>query len=398
MRSVDSRRFAGILCGAVLFLAGALLLSACAPRRATNGHLVVIGGSLRESNTEIYNRIAELTGEGTIGVLPTASGVPDESGPAAAERLESYTGEGRATVIDITTENPEAANTRETAEEIASHDGIFFTGGDQARVTAAFRPDGRDTRGYRALEELLGRDGVIAGTSAGAAMMSDPMIMGGTSTAALLHGRAGEGEDAPGVLIGPGMGFFPYGITDQHSLARGRLGRLIVALDETATDFGFAVDDNRAFHADLNTGVLEALGGPQGFLFVDVTRTTRSAGGSYGVRLSLLGSGDRLLAENGEVIPAVEKIRLTPPEGEPGELAAEDAWGRHVIRDLIVELAFDPATEAVAQDENFELHFVEDDWTRYWVAPGGDPETLTVVDLRLDIIPKPGETVAQAAD
>ncbi len=382
--------------GGALLLAALLVLSACAPRQVSNGHLVVIGGSLQPHNTEVYERLVMLSDEGTVGVLPTASGSPEESGRAEAARLNLHLGEDRAAVIDVPGGDPEAADSDVVAEAIGQHSGVYFTGGDQARVTAAFLPEGRETRGLRALRELLERDGFIAGTSAGAAILSDPMIVDGTSRDALAHGIRREADTAEGVRIAPGIGFLDQGLTDQHIFTRGRLGRLIVAQQETRTPFGFGVDDNRAFHLDLNTGVLEALGGPHGVVFVDLSRSTHSRGGHYGIRLSVLSSGDRLIAESGEVIPAVDKVRLRQPHGDPEELVAEDAWARNAIRDLIVELAFQPVRTALALDESFELRFIEDDWTRFWTSREGEPDSLTVVNLRLDIVPRLDGDVADA--
>ena len=63
-----------------------------------------------------------------------------------------------------------------------------------------------------------------------AASMSDPMIAGGDSLNSLLLGPRTENSKGRGVEIEKGMGFFPYGFTDQHFLRRGRFGRLVVAL------------------------------------------------------------------------------------------------------------------------------------------------------------------------
>lgn len=78
---------------------------------------------------------------------------------------------------------------------------------------------------------------VIGGTSAGAAMMPDMMII------------EGDSETNPRVdvvAMGPGMGFLPGVVIDQHFAQRGRLGRLVSALLLQPAVLGFGIDENTA--------------------------------------------------------------------------------------------------------------------------------------------------------
>ena len=106
---------------------------------------------------------------------------------------------------------------------------VYFTGGDQAKILAALAPGGVRDPALTAIRAALDAGGLLAGSSAGAAMMSQPMILGGTSLEALVHGVT-ENPKEPGLLIGTGLGFFPFGMVDQHFIKRGRLGRLVVAM------------------------------------------------------------------------------------------------------------------------------------------------------------------------
>ncbi|MEJ2204672.1 MAG: Type 1 glutamine amidotransferase-like domain-containing protein [Gemmatimonadota bacterium] len=109
-----------------------------------------------------------------------------------------------------------------------------------------FLPGGDTTAAYQTLWRRWQEGAVVAGSSAGAAMMSRIMIAGGSSAEAVTHGVAPDGE-GEGVVIRSGMGFLPHAIVDQHFLARGRIGRLLVAV--LATDslpLGLGIDENTA--------------------------------------------------------------------------------------------------------------------------------------------------------
>lgn len=152
------------------------------------------------------------------------------------------------------------------AEQIERFDGFWFLGGDQMRIGESLRrmPD-QDSPALAAMRRVLARGGVIGGTSAGAAMMSDPMIAGGDSFNALRLAPASyaertEGSDGGRLYLHHGLGFFPYGLVDQHFDRRARLGRLVRALIETGVGMGFAVDEDSAMLVDLARGGLTALG------------------------------------------------------------------------------------------------------------------------------------------
>jgi len=366
-----------------------LTLAACGdpepPSRA--GHLVIIGGGLSADNAEIHDRMVELVGEqGLWAVLPTASTAPATVGPRTAARLREAGAEAK--VIDIRAEDEPKARNPDYGQAIAGARGLFFTGGSQDRIVEVFRPKQGDTPAYQSMRALLNSGGVIAGTSAGAAVMSNPMIERGDAATALTLGRAYGADPAAedGITIDKGMGFFPYGLTDQHFLTRGRLGRLIVALEATPFTRGYGIDDNRAIHVDLGSARIEAIGGPQGLLLLDSIDVRRDREGQRGLRVALLGGGDLVDGLSGRVSPARGKVPAGRPTGSLQELPVfEDAWAANAIRELILLLAQNPAREAVALDASYELRFTEDEETQYWLAADADAATLTVIGLRLDL-------------
>lgn len=367
-------------------LAALFVFAATAAAAQSRGHLVIIGGGLDPGNAAIYNRILERAPEGaTVGVLPTASGVPERSGKAYVEDFERYGGPGRAEMIFITTSTAQRANDPEWVARIARHKILFFTGGDQSRITRVFRPEGGTTLAHKEMQRILAEGGVIAGSSAGAAMMSDPMIRGGSSPRALRHGVA-LGDDDPGVGVGVGMGFFPYGITGQHFLRRGRMGRMVVALEHTGHARGFGVDNNSAMSVDLATGRIETLG-DRGLLVVDLAGAEKLGLRRENLRLSLLNDRDVVDGETGAVVPAEGRRAIWPDDAAPDEGPATllDPWGRDVIARGIEQLARRRAV--MLEGDDFMLTLSRDAQTRLW-TPDGATAPVTAAQVRCDIEPR----------
>jgi len=195
------------------------------------GTLVIMGGRTFD---EAFLEVLRATGreKPRVGVIPTASSTPEETGREYAEMIKGYGAEG--VLIDITERNcAKTAYEQQYVELVKSLDAVFFTGGDQNRITKCLLPGGSPTPVLEALWNLYLRGGVISGNSAGAAIMSDPMIGGGMDER---------------VIVTRGLGFLMYGqvIVDQHFLARGRVLRLIEALIQTGIRLGIGIDEGAA--------------------------------------------------------------------------------------------------------------------------------------------------------
>lgn len=321
----------------VLFLVGA----ASAAEKPSGGTLFVIGGGLRPDNSAVYQRLIEAAGgveKCRFGVFPTAS-----RGTSTAERfievLKSYgVPADRVTLIDVRTEgSAHTAGDPEVVEKIKACTAAYFTGGDQQRITRAFRgADGGDTPALAALRELWSRGGVIGGSSAGAAMQSETMIgVGGLPDSALDEGLDAldfgltDNPNRRGLVVSPGLGFFRAGIIDQHfSQYRGRLTRLARATVEKGIRFGFGVDEN--------TAMIVASGKPIEVLGVDCV-TVLDAGDAKlvdgptgcridGLRLSCLQSGDCFDTQTGKVVVHKNKKPSTP--------GTESHHGNHLVTDV----------------------------------------------------------------
>ena len=368
------------------------------------GRLVSIGGGLSSDNEAVYGEIlAGREGEGPVCVLPTAGANPEGSMERAVDRIDRWGGEGTARGILISTEAPERAQEPEVAAEIRECSGFFFTGGVQSRIVDVFLPDGEVTPAYEALMERFREGAVVAGSSAGAAMMSDPMIAGGSSDGAFHDGAGPEG----GVRVTPGMGFITTAVMDQHFLARGRIGRLLVAvLDDPAIDVGFGIDEDTALVLE---GSLAWVAGASGVVLVDGTNA--EAGGQTpahgrGLRVELLGAGDTLDLRDLSVSPGsgktpVAEIVLGEEEGVVPDEPVSPADGffeRWVFLHRLHALAGDGAGEVTSEEEGHLIRIQAAPELRALAYPNvgvrGTPFGLSVGPLLVEIEPANGENGA----
>lgn len=199
----------------------------------THGQLVIIGGAEdKEGECKILREFVRRAGgvQARIVVMTVATGLPGEVGEQYISIFERL---GVADVQVVDTSKREDASDPRALELINEATGVFFTGGNQARITSLLKDTDLDT----ALHKRFAAGIVIAGTSAGAAMMPDVMIV------------EGESETNPRVdvvTMDTGMGFLPGVVIDQHFAQRGRLGRLLSAVSQQPVVLGFGIDENTA--------------------------------------------------------------------------------------------------------------------------------------------------------
>lgn len=202
-----------------------------------HGQLVIIGGAEdKEGDCRILREFLRRSGgmEARIVIMTVATGLPGEVGAQYLDIFERL-GVGEVQVVD--TAKREDGSDPKALEAINNATGVFFTGGNQARITDLLKGTEVDELLHKRFSEGL----VVAGTSAGAAMMPDMMIVDG------------EPETNPRVDVvrmEPGMGFMPNVAIDQHFAQRGRLGRLISAIVQQPVVLGFGIDENTAIAVD----------------------------------------------------------------------------------------------------------------------------------------------------
>lgn len=203
-------------------------------QNSIRGSLLIIGGAEdKQGECEILREFLRYAGgiNARIVILTAATDLPIEVGQQYIRLFEEL---GAEDVRIVDTRSKEDAYSSIALQNIEKATGVFFTGGDQARIVDTIKDTDLDAALHRRFSEGI----IIAGTSAGAAIMPDMMIF------------EGDSETNPRmeiVKMSPGMGFFPGVIIDQHFLQRGRMGRLITALmQQKEAVLGFGIDENTA--------------------------------------------------------------------------------------------------------------------------------------------------------
>jgi cyanophycinase len=261
-----------------------------APARGQDtGPLLIIGGAEQMSppSDTILATFVDLTGgpAANIAVIATASNDPDcreIEYQAAFSRL----GAGRVTPLRIT--DRDHASSPEAAATILGASGVFFTGGDQVRITTVLGGSKVDSVLHRRVAEGM----ALAGTSAGAAMMSGTMIIGGNDATV----------STSSVRMAPGLEFLPGVLIDMHFATRGRLNRLLSAVAMYPHELGLGIDEDTAI---LVTGDRFEVLGNGSVTVIDAGPAARIGTPSH---------GDGPIAVHGmqlHVLPAGHQFHLT---------------------------------------------------------------------------------------
>ena len=258
----------------------------------TRGYVIPIGGAeAKRKDPVILERFVELCGgeDARILVIPTAS-LLDETGPSYQELFESM----GAKAVCIPIEERDDCYQDDILATLERASGIFITGGNQLRLSTILG----GTPVARAIRRL-NADGVhMAGTSAGAAIISEHMIAGG---------RGGPSPHESGVVLAPGLGLTNRVIIDQHFNKRGRMGRLLAALSFNPFVCGLGIDENTAAFIAPD-GIMEVVG--HGTVTVIDPSDLRHSSMSYvrkaeavsliGLKLHLLANGSQFNLETRE--------------------------------------------------------------------------------------------------
>ncbi|RWR12243.1 cyanophycinase [Paenirhodobacter populi] len=312
------------------------------PDRGAAPKLAVIGGRLEDDNAAIYAEMHRLSG-GRIVVFATASSEPEAVGP---ETVEVFRAHGFDAVLSPV-HGPgagAAARDKAVAELVGDYGSVYFTGGDQALITGALAPGGKASPVLKAIRKTLAAGGLVAGSSAGAAIMSEVMISGGTSLEAATYGVVTDPQK-PGMLLAEGLGFFPWGMVDQHFIKRGRFGRLAVGLMASGTKRGFGVDENTALFVE---GTQARVIGEYGVFVLDMqaARHDRRRRLIENIGISYLDHGDGFDLTGTQVEPGPGKRPVTARDiayRSPAR-TLRNVFGAYTLYDLMARLVLgDPA-------------------------------------------------------
>lgn len=201
--------------------------------KQNRGALVIIGGAEdRQGDCVVLREFIRAAGgvKARIAVMTAATSLPREVGD---DYIRVFKRLGAESVQVVHTERREDSEHEDAIRTIKQATGIFFTGGDQSRIVECIKGTPLDD----AMHQRHNEGAVIGGTSAGAAMMPDEMIVGGASV---------SNPTVDAVCMGPGMGFLPGIVIDQHFAQRGRLGRLLAALVLQPAVLGLGIDEDTA--------------------------------------------------------------------------------------------------------------------------------------------------------
>jgi cyanophycinase len=310
---------------------------------APKGTLVIIGGGLRGENEPVWERIVQLAGGkgARIAVFGSASANPERAARLDAQRLNFYGADAFVVPVAVRLQGTDyraAAEDKALAAQVASAAGAYFVGGDQARITQALRkPDGSSTLMLDSLWHMYRRGGVIAGTSAGAAIMSKTMFYNVSSVLSTLKRGVADGME-----MAPGLGFIGDDIfVDQHLLVRGRFARMLPVMLAKGYKLGLGIDENTAMIVHPNREV-EVLG-YKGALLIDL-KDASSVPGTFNVsnaKLSYIDNGDRFNIATHTFTPSPDKAGGKFDPSKPyykGPLFTADVLGHTTIVDLMTKL------------------------------------------------------------
>ena len=202
------------------------------PEGEIRGWIVPIGGAEnKENDRDILERFLTVSGgeSANIVVIPTASRV-HETGPRY-EKIFTDLGADKVAVMDFDTRRDCQEHGRLDRLEQAT--GIFFTGGNQLRLTTLLG----GTPVAKLIRNANARGVTVGGTSAGASILSEHMIAFGDEGSSVISGS---------VRLAPGLGLTNRFIIDQHFRQRDRLGRLVTALAYNPFAIGIGLDEDTA--------------------------------------------------------------------------------------------------------------------------------------------------------
>ncbi len=200
-------------------------------QKKSKGTLIIIGGrEEKKGNMPILREIADQTKDGKLVVVTIASEVPKLIWNDYKRIFNSL---GVKRVVHFSIEQHQEALDLKKLKIFENAKTIFFSGGDQVRVTSKIG----GTPVFDRIMEIYHHGGLIAGTSAGAAIMGKTMLVGG---------EGGESHKVGNWMMAPGLGFIEDLIIDQHFAQRGRIGRLLGAVALNPGILGIGIDEDTA--------------------------------------------------------------------------------------------------------------------------------------------------------
>jgi cyanophycinase len=277
--------------------------------------LIIIGGKEdRSADKVILGEVARRIGSGKLVVSTVA--IPSDPDGLFEEYEKAFRALGVKHLYKLEINDREEATSESKLRILDDATGVFFTGGDQMKITSQIG----DTLIFRRLQEIYEEGGLIAGTSAGAAVMSETMLVtGGDEDSHVIGGS---------LRMAPGLGLIGDVIIDQHFMERGRLGRLLGAVAQNPKNLGIGIDEQTAIVVErgngfyvLGSGAVYVIDGSEVTYSNIAEEDLNKTLSIYNVRMHMLSQGDRfdLIARRPRQMKgrAAEKLPEKQPEPQP---------------------------------------------------------------------------------
>ncbi|MEH6965608.1 cyanophycinase [Priestia megaterium] len=383
------------------------------------GNLLIAGGALGSSNSSVYNKFINLAGgkQAKIGIVPAASTKFDSSNQFKADLIKYGVKAGNIEILPIsnhdfkgTSENElnwkTNINSDKLAQKVKGLTGIWFVGGDQTLITGSLRNEnGSDSKVLQAIWHTYKNGAVLGGTSAGAAIMSNTMLAGGDSYGALSYGFTNTYDDMTQQEGGPaylekGLGFFQYGLVDQHLDNKARLGRLIATAYEKGNknQLSYGIDEDTAMVVNNKEKQIEVVG-RGGITLVDLAKVQANdkfPSDYKNILISCITPDDKVNLTTKEIVinPAKTSTRKNEYYSEKvgpntGLFSPHGVLSKFLAYNLVDNAqSKEIKSYAFNQNKGFELTFRKSaESNGYWAYTDGQKDDYSIVKVSLDIKP-----------
>jgi cyanophycinase len=277
--------------------------------------LIIIGGKEdRSSDKIILGEVAKRVGSGKLVVSTVA--MPTPSNGLFEEYEKAFRSLGVKHVFKLEIRDREEATRDSKVRILDDAAAVFFTGGDQVKITSQIG----DTPIFSRVHEIYENGGLIAGTSAGASAMSETMLVEGGDEQSHVIGGA--------MRMAPGLGLIGGVIIDQHFTERGRIGRLLGAVAQNPKNLGIGIDEQTAIVVErdnsfyvIGSGAVYVMDGSTVTYSNIAQEAVKKTLSIHDVAIHVLSQGDRFDLHTRRPSQmtgrAAEKLPEKEPDGEP---------------------------------------------------------------------------------